>query len=155
MVVNGGDFLEPEPMYSIVASRFPVRYILVPFWVNRCVFPLLGLLRVLLILLTFCLSIRPFLCIFNPKSFFFLSGYWYDFVSSPPSCSSNFLSLFWKVLICLYCFTFCRYLFSLSSFVSAFWCISLRCTVIFCVAFSFLFQHIPVSFLFLSFGLFS
>ena len=71
------------------------------------------------------------------------SSCWYIFVSSPPSCWQNFLSLFWNVLFCLYCFTHCRYL---PSFASTFWFI-LSCTVIFSrVAFSFLFLHIPASF---------
>ena len=52
-----------------------------------------------------------------------------------------------NVLFCLYCFTLCQYLFNLPSFASIFWFISSSCIVIFCVAFSFLFLHIPTSFL--------
>ena len=56
--MNGGEFLEPESMYSIIARRFPIWYFLVSFSVNLCVFPL-SVLR----LLTFsacCLSIHHF-----------------------------------------------------------------------------------------------
>ena len=82
------------------------------------------------------------------RSVSFASSCWYVFVSSPPSWWENFLSLFWNVLFCLYCFTLCRYLFNLPSFASAFYFISSSCVVIFsCVAFSFLFLHIPASFL--------
>ena len=48
--MNGGEFLEPETMYSIMAWLF---------WVNQHVFLLLGLLQALLILLSCCLSIHP------------------------------------------------------------------------------------------------
>ena len=74
------------------------------------------------------------------RSVYFASGCWYVFVSLPPNCWSNFLSLFWKVLFCLYCFTLCRYVFNLPSFASTFCFISSSCTVIFsCVASSFFF----------------
>ena len=46
------------------------------FWVNRCVFPISGLLRVLLILLSCCLYIRPFRCVF----FFYFVIFQYKFV---------------------------------------------------------------------------
>ena len=59
------------------------------------------------------------------------SSYWYVFVSSPTW--QNFLSLFWNVLFCLYCFTLCQYLFNLPSFASTFWFISSSCIVIFFV----------------------
>ena len=75
--MNGGEFLEPEAMYSIMAWRFSVWYFfLVSFRVSRCVFPFWGLLQVPLVLLEYCLSIQhfryvfwlPYLC---PKSFGF------------------------------------------------------------------------------------
>ena len=68
------------------------------------------------------------------------SGCWYVFVSCPPNCWQNFLSLFWNVLFCLYCFTLCRYLFSLPSFARTFWYISSSCTVFFFPVLSFPFS---------------
>ena len=62
---------EPESMYSIMAWRFPVWYFSVSFWVNRCVFPLSGLLRALQILLSYCVSIRIF-------RYFFLVAIFYS-----------------------------------------------------------------------------
>ena len=48
----------------------------------------------------------------------------------------------------LYCFILCRYLFNLPSFARTFWFLSSSCIVIFSSdAFSFLFLHIPASFL--------
>ena len=47
-----------------MAWRFLV-WFFVSFWVNQCVFPLSGLLRALLILLSCCLSIRLFLIFFG------------------------------------------------------------------------------------------
>ena len=79
----------------------------------------------------------------------FSSGCWYVFEPSPPTCRKNFISLFWNVRFCLYCFTLIRYLFNLPSFTSTFWFISSSCTVIFTsVAFSFLSQHVPAFFLY-------
>ena len=73
-------------------------------------------------------------------------GCWYVFVSCPPNCWWNFLSLFWNCLFFLY---LCRYLFSLHSFVRTFWFISSSFTVIFSlVVFSILFPHILGSFCF-------
>ena len=65
--MNGDEFLKSETMYSIVAWHFPVWYFLVSFWINRRVFPLLGLLRALLILLFYCLCF--WLPYFSPESF--------------------------------------------------------------------------------------
>ena len=79
------------------------------------------------------------------------SGCWYVFESPLPICWQNCLSSFRKILFCLHCFTLCRYLFNLPSFASTFWFISSSCIVICsCVAWSFLFLHIPASFLFVS-----
>ena len=130
--------------------RFPVWYLfLVSFWVIRCVFPLWGFPQIL-VLLSYRLSIQPFryafsVAIFSSQncSVSLASSCWYVFVSCPPNCWCNFLSLFWNVLFCLYCFTFCRYLFSLPSFTWTFWFISSSCTVIFSRGiFSILFPHI-------------
>ena len=58
------------------------------------------------------------------------SGCLYVFVSSPPICWKNFLSLFWNVLFCLYC----SYPLSISCFATTF----SSCLVIFpFAAFSF------------------
>ena len=84
------------------------------------------------------------------RSVSFASGCWYVFVSLSPSCWSNFLSLFWKVLFCLYCFTLSRYLFNLPSLASTFWFISSSFTVIFphvaCSFFPRLFHRLSSSF---------
>ena len=48
------------------------------------------------------------------------SGCRYDFAHSPPTCCWNFISLFWKILIYLYCLVLSRYLFRLSSSASIF-----------------------------------
>ena len=54
--------------------------------------------------------------------------------------AGRIFSLFWNVLIGLYCLILSWHLFSLISFASTFWFISLNCIVCFncCVAFSFL-----------------
>ena len=65
------------------------------------------------------------------RSVSFASSRLHVFVSFPPNCWLNFLSLFWKVLFCLYCFTLCRYRFNLFSLASTFWFISSSCTVTF------------------------
>ena len=86
--------------------------------------------------------------LFQNRSVSLASSYWYVIVSSPPTCWQNFLSLFWNVLFCLYCFTLCWYLFNLPSFANTFWFISSNCIVIFSsVAFSFLSLHVPAPFL--------
>ena len=73
----------------------------------------------------------------------FASSCWYILMSSP-ICSNNFLSLFWNVLFCLYCYTLCQYLFNLPSFARTFYFISLSCILYFsCDDFSFLFLIIP------------
>ena len=86
----------------------------------------------------FCHVVYPFsffvmfswLPYFTPKLFSFscIQLLLVCFLSSHPTC---FLSLFWNVLFCLYCFTFCLYLFNLPSFLSTFWFISSSCIVIF------------------------
>ena len=70
-------------MYSIRARRFRVWWFFVSFWVNRC-FPLVGLLRDLLIILSYYLSIQPFLCVFSfavflSKMFVFFASYCWCF----------------------------------------------------------------------------
>ena len=63
----------------------------VSFWVNWCVYPLLGLFRTLLVLLLNCLSIQPFCYFFSfhilvqNRMVSFASGCWYVFVSSSSS----------------------------------------------------------------------
>ena len=81
-------------------------------------------------------------------SIYFASGCWYLFVPSPPNCWLHFLSLFWNVLFCLYCFTLCRYLFNHPFFRQYFlvYFLKLYC-YFYSVAFSFLFPHIPASFI--------
>ena len=87
-------------MYSILPWCFTVWCFLVSFWLNQCVFPLSGLLQALLIHLSYCLSIQLFLYAFGCHilvqncSVSLESSYWYDFVSSSPSCWQNFLLCF-------------------------------------------------------------
>ena len=71
------NFLNQKPCIPSFPGVFQFNTFLVSFWVNRYVFPLSSLLRALLILLSYCLSIRPFrnvfrLPYFSPKSFDFL-----------------------------------------------------------------------------------
>ena len=124
------------------------------FCVNRYVFPLSGLLQALLILLSFCLSIRLFCCvflvdIFLSKIFRFLLHPVVDmFLCHLFPVVSRIFLLFRNVLFCLYCFTLCRYPFILPSFASTFWYISSSCFAIFSfITFFFLFLHVPASFL--------
>ena len=62
------------------------------------------------------------------------SGCWYVFVSCPPNCWWNFISLFCNVLFCLYCFTLFRYLFSLPSFARTF-CVIIIIIIIIIICF--------------------
>ena len=87
---------------------------------------------------------------FRPKSFGFIC---IQLLVCFRVISQLLVEFFFVVLECpvfffLYCFTLCRYLFNLPSFASTFWLISSSSIVIFsCVAFSFLFLHIPSSYL--------
>ena len=113
--------------------------ILVSFWIIRCLFPLCGLPWVLLVLLSYHLSIQPFsnafsVAIFSSKIVRFL---WRMVVGM---CLCHTLPIVDKILFCLYCFTLCRYLFSLTSFPRTFWFISSSCTVIFFLVLSLLFS---------------
>ena len=56
-----------------------------------------------------------------------ISRCWCIFINYPSTCWKNFVSLIWNVLFCLYCLALSLYLFSLPSFVSNFWFISLSC----------------------------
>ena len=126
-------------MYYIITWRFPIWFLLMLFCVNRCVFLLTDLLWALLILLSYCLFMRLFCyvsgCHILVKKVFGFSCIrlllCFRVISS--HLLVEFFSLFWNVLFCLYCFTLCRYLFNISSFVTTFWFISASCTVIFLV----------------------
>ena len=127
-------------MYAIMSLSYPILYFLcVVLSESMCIF-------------TFGLSSspsNPFPMLFIHSAFllFFLgchillkncfasfaSGYWHVFVPFPFTCWKNFLSLFWNVLFCLYCFSLSRYFSDLPSFASTFWFISSSCIVIFLV----------------------
>ena len=97
----------------------------------------------------FCyvLSVSIFYSIFFAS---FASGYWFALVHSSQSLS-NFLSLFWNVLFCLYCSTLSRYLLSLLSFVNIFPIISSSCIIRFVRRCFFLsFPFVVALFLFVS-----
>ena len=139
--------------------RFHVWYFFVSFWVVRCVFPLWGLPRVLLVLLSYRLSIQPFRytfsdAIFSPKIVRFL---WRLVVGMflcqalPVVNRISFVVLECPVLSVL--FYPWSISFNLPSFARTFWFISWSCTVIFSrVVFSILFPHIPGSFCFTIFA---
>ena len=122
----GGEFLEPETMYPIMAWRFPVWYILLSFSVNWCIFPLSDPLRVLLVILWYRLSIQPFryvvwLTYFSTKLLgFFCISLLICFLVIP---SQLLIKFFFRCFVpfCLYCFTLSRYIFNLASFASSFW----------------------------------
>ena len=149
--------LELESMYSIMARRIPIWYILELFWGNRCVFLLSDPLRVLFILLSCCLSIRRFCCslgchILVKKLFGFLAfGCRYVFVSSPLTCWKNFLLLFLECPVLSVLIYTISLSFSPSFFRQYFLVYFLRLCgfLIFFsyVAFFFLSQHVPAFFL--------
>ena len=65
----------------------------------------------------------------------------------------EFLLLFWKAPLCLYCMTLSQYLLSLLSFANIFWFISSNCVirlVCYCLFGIFSFYWVPVRFTFLS-----
>ena len=135
-----------------MACRFPVGYFLVSFCVNRYVFPLLGLLQVLLVLLSYCLSIQPFryvfwLPYFNPKSFGFFGIrllVCFCVIPSQLLIKFSFFVLECSVLSLLF-YPLSISLISLFSPVLS--GLFPQVVVIFSrVAFSFLFLHIPASF---------
>ena len=118
--MNGGEFLEPETMYSIVVWRYLVWYFLVLFSVNRWVYPLFGLFIVFF-----------WLSYFSPKSF----GFSWILLLLLFSCHLLLVEFSFVVFECsvlnIYCFILCRYLFNLLSFAITFWFISPSCAVIF------------------------
>ena len=111
---------------------------------NLYLFPLSVLLRILLTLSLYCLSIRRFcyvLLVFTPKLFSF--SYIRLLVCFRVISSNLLVEFSFVVLECsvfLYCFTLCLYLFNLPSFASTFWFISSSCIVIFLVL---LFHFVP------------
>ena len=121
------------------------------FWVNRYVFLLLGLLRVL-VLFSYYSSIQPFryvflVAIFSSKIVGFLLHQVVGIFYVHFRLIVDRIFFHWYGMFCLYCFTFCRYLFNLPPFASTFWFISSSFIVSFSsVVFSFLFLTIPASF---------
>ena len=139
-VVNGDEFLEPWTMYSIMARRFPVRYFLVSFWINKYVFPLSGFLRSLLILfvilfihLAFSLFFFFFLVAILSKIVRFLLHLVVDMFSCHllPVVDKIFFRCFG--MSCFVCIVlhFVDISSIFPSFASTFWFISSSCTVIF------------------------
>ena len=92
--------------------------------------------------------------IFSSKTFgFFGIQLLACFCVIPSQLLIEFSFVILKVLLCLYCFSLCQYLFNLPSFASTFWFISSSCIVIFSrVVLSFLFLHIPAFSFILSFS---
>ena len=137
--------------HSLAFSSF--LYFLVLFRVNRCVFLLSDLLWVLLF---FSYVVYPlcFFVMFSWLPYFIQKLFNFScirllicFSVISPTCWLYFLSLFWNVLFCQYCFTLCQYLFNLPSFACTFRFISSSCIVIFsCIAFSFLSLYVPTLF---------
>ena len=84
-------------------------------------------------------------------SAFLAPGCWVCFRVISPNMLVEFSLLFWNALFCLY---FCLYLFSLTSFASTFLVYFLK-YCIFCVAFSFLSQHVLIIIFFLFFFFYS
>ena len=83
-------------------------------------------------LLCFCSSILQQNC-FG----LFVSGFWFDVIISPSTSWQNFLSLFWNVLFCLYCFTPSGDLLNIHSSAKIFWFTSLGWIVTFFLLFRF------------------
>ena len=125
------NFLKAESMYTIKARSFPVWHFFEcrSEWINVYI-----RLRAFFDSLQFfscCLSIRHF-C-YDPSVPILCSKIVLPHLHPVAGLSSHFLpllSLFWKVLFCLYCMVLFRYLFSFPSFASTFWFISSSC--IFC-----------------------
>ena len=122
-------------MYTFLAGRFPIWYFLsVPLSESRCIFVLEPssssyYFSMLFIHSAFSLC-SFFLHILFQNSFAsFASVCWYILVHSLPTCSWNFLLLFWNVLFYLYSLTLSRYVLSLPYFTRIFWFISLTCIV--------------------------
>ena len=149
------NFFEPEAMYSVIARRFQVRFLFSVLWVNRCVFPLWGLLQILLVLLSYCLYIHPFryvllAAIFLSKIVRFL---WHTVVGMfscypLPTTKRIFFRCFG-----MFCFVFIISPFVDISFISllspVFSGLFFQVVLLFFffrVVFSFLFLHIPASF---------
>ena len=157
------NFLNQNPCIPLCPSVFQFDIIFSGFFlVVRCVFSLWDLPRVLLVLLSYRLSIQPFrytfsVAIFSSKIVRFI---WRLVVGmflyhALPVVDIIFFSLFWNVLFCLYCFTLCRSLINLTSFARTFCFFSSSCTVIFFrVVFCILFLHIPGYFCFTIFACF-
>ena len=72
-----------------------------------------------------------------------VSGCWYVFALSHPTCRENLLSLFWNVLFWMYCLMLSQHLFTFPSFASTFWLIASSFIFCFnCVAFLSISKHI-------------
>ena len=142
--MDWSELFEPESMDAMKAWSFPVWYFFEcqSEWINVYIH-LKGFLRhfetLFFKLFSIFVMISPFLY-FVPKSFCLLCIRVHTF-------SPYFFWLFQMILFCLYCLVLSRYLFSLLSFTSTFWFISLSCTFCCsCDAFSSLFQHLILFF---------
>ena len=129
---------------------FSILIFFATFWVNHVYFRFRAFFGVLLVLLSYCLSIQPFcyvslIAIFLYKIVRFLSDLVGIFSCHLlPVVDKICFRCFGNFLLCLYCFTLCRYLFNLPSFAITFWFISSSWIVIFpSLPFPFTFQHIP------------
>ena len=129
------NFLNQKPCIPSCPA-FSSLIFLVSFWVNQCVFPLSDSLQALLILLSYCLSIRLFPYFWSPNFCAQSFGF---------SCI-RFLVYFYVIsylLVELFFFvvlecpvlsgfvTLWRYLFNIPSFACTFWFISSSPIVIF------------------------
>ena len=101
------NFLKQKPcIQSWPSVLHPVWYFLLSFWVNRCVFPVSGLLRALLILFSYYLSIQPFRYVFwlpysSPKEFGFFCTWllvWLRVIYSQLLIECSFVALECPVL---------------------------------------------------------
>ena len=141
-------FLNQNPCIPSCPGVFQFDIFLVTFWVVRCVFPLRGLPRVLLVLSSYRLFIQLFryafsVAIFSSKIVRFL---WclvfvsFCVIPSQLLIESSFVILECPIMFVLF------YPFNLPSFARTFWFISLNCSVIFSrVVFCILFPQIPGS----------
>ena len=152
------NFLNQNPNIPSWPGVFQLDIFLVLFWVNRCVFLLSDVLRVLLTLLPCCLSIRLFcyvllVAIFYSKIVRFFLHLVVRMFSYHLSQLESRISFHCFGISCFVCIAlpFVDIFLIFISFASNFWFISSSCIVIFsCAAIFFLFQHVP-AFLLLSF----
>ena len=142
------NFFKPVSMYAIMSGRFLIWHFFE--WVNPGVFSHLVLLRVLT-LFPFCLSVPLFyvliVSIFCSKIVLFPCHTVVGMCWCIHSLLSDriFLSLFWNILLCLYCFILSRYLFSLPSFANTFWLFPQVVPFVLLVKFIFFFSSQVVS----------